>query len=81
MPAAACFPFNGMLAADAYLWTKYRDRDQLMEKFKQLTENLLTGGVVNMEKSATAPSSRIRIIKDVWIGSDALYQRRQQTKT
>jgi hypothetical protein len=31
-------PFNGMQAGDAYLWTKYRADDVLMEKFKVFTE-------------------------------------------
>ncbi len=31
-------PFNGMLAGDAYLWSKYRDDEALLEKFKEFTE-------------------------------------------
>ena len=65
-------PFNGMLAADAYLWTKYRDQDQLMEKFKQLTENRFDRrrGYYGKIGDRTVIKNT-RIIKDVWIGSDA----------
>ncbi len=31
-------PFNGMLPGDAWLWTRYRDDEVLMEKFKEFTE-------------------------------------------
>ena len=31
-------PFNGMLPGDAWLWSRYRDDDMLMKKFKQFTE-------------------------------------------
>jgi hypothetical protein len=31
-------PFNGMLPGDAYLWSKYRDDEPLMNKFKEFTE-------------------------------------------
>lgn len=31
-------PFNGMLPGDAYLWSKFRDDDALLEKFKLFTE-------------------------------------------
>ncbi|MEZ5028020.1 MAG: hypothetical protein R2765_04460 [Ferruginibacter sp.] len=29
-------PFNGMLAGDAWLWSKYRDDEELMRKFKRI---------------------------------------------
>jgi hypothetical protein len=32
--------FNGMLAADAYLWSKYRDHTELMQRFKELTDRM-----------------------------------------
>ncbi|BAV94691.1 DUF4954 family protein [Ichthyobacterium seriolicida] len=35
----AVLPFDGMLSADAYIWSKYRDRDVLMSKLKGLTNN------------------------------------------
>src|SRR5262245_35865514 len=31
-------PFNGMLPGDAWLWTKFRNDEDLMEKFKTFTE-------------------------------------------
>src|SRR3546814_1962771 len=31
-------PFEGMLAGDAYLWTKYRGDGQLMERFQEMVE-------------------------------------------
>src|SRR5215210_8077721 len=31
-------PFNGMQAGDAYLWTKFRDDEVLLQKFKEFTE-------------------------------------------
>ena len=31
-------PFNGMLPGDAWLWSRYRDDEALMKKFKQFTE-------------------------------------------
>lgn len=32
-------PFNGMLTSDAYLWSKYRDDKQLMDRLQEITEN------------------------------------------
>src|SRR5262249_28992771 len=31
-------PFSGMLPGDAWLWSKYRDDDTLLQKFKEFTE-------------------------------------------
>ncbi len=31
-------PFDGMIAADAYLWAKYRDDPKLLEKLAQITQ-------------------------------------------
>ncbi len=31
-------PFTGMLPGDAYLWSKYRDDDILLQRFKEMTE-------------------------------------------
>lgn len=33
-------PFVGMLTADAYIWSKFRDDQKLMEIFKKMTDNL-----------------------------------------
>ena len=32
-------PFNGMITADAYLWTKYRDDKLLQQKLQDITQN------------------------------------------
>ncbi|MEA1910122.1 MAG: DUF4954 family protein [Spirochaetota bacterium] len=32
-------PFNGMITADAWLWSKYRDDTVLQEKLKEITQN------------------------------------------
>jgi hypothetical protein len=65
-------PFNGMFAADAYLWSKYRGDHELMDRFRQLTENRFDKqrgyyGKVG-DRSVIKNTS---IIKDVWVGSDA----------
>jgi len=65
-------PFNGMLAGDAYLWSKYRDRKTLMQRFKEFAEKKFDKqrgyyGKVG-DRSVIKNTS---IIKDVWIGSDA----------
>jgi hypothetical protein len=65
-------PFIGMQPGDAYLWSKYRDDTELMEKFKELTEKKFDSqrgyyGKVG-DRSVIKNTS---IIKDVWIGSDA----------
>src|SRR5438477_4769933 len=31
-------PFSGMLPGDAYLWSKYRDDEMLLQRFKEFTE-------------------------------------------
>ncbi|MFN2456680.1 MAG: DUF4954 family protein [Chitinophagaceae bacterium] len=65
-------PFNGMLPGDAYLWSKYRNDDVLMQKFKEFTEK-------NFDKQRgyygkigdRTVIKNTSIIKDVWVGSDA----------
>lgn len=65
-------PFNGMLAADAWLWSKYRDHEVLLEKFKIFTENQfdVRRGYYGKVGDRTVIKN-CAIIKDVWIGSDA----------
>ena len=65
-------PFNGMQAGDAYLWTKYRDDDVLMEKFKAFTEKKFDRrrGYYGKVGDRTVIKNT-SIIKDAWIGSDA----------
>lgn len=65
-------PFSGMLAADAYLWSRYRNDLELMEKFKQFTSGLFSAahgeyGEIG-DRTVIKDSS---IIKDVKIGDDA----------
>ncbi|MEE8591388.1 MAG: DUF4954 family protein, partial [Spirochaetia bacterium] len=64
-------PFNGMLPADAYIWSRYRDEPQLIESFRELTDNLADSrrghyGIIG-DRSVIKNS---RLIKDTLIGSD-----------
>lgn len=65
-------PFSGMLAADAWLWSKYRDDEVLMEKFRDFTNQRFDRrrGYYGMIGDRTVIKNS-RIIKDAWIGSDA----------
>jgi hypothetical protein len=65
-------PFDGMLPGDAYLWSRYRDDEVLMEKFKGFTEKKFDNkrGYYGMIGDRTVIKNT-GIIKDVWIGSDA----------
>jgi NDP-sugar pyrophosphorylase family protein len=65
-------PFDGMLAGDAYLWSKYRDDDALLAKFTEFAEQRSDSergyyGVIG-ERTII---KNCRIIKDTKIGSDA----------
>lgn len=65
-------PFNGMLPGDAYLWSKYRDREGLMQQFKNFTQKTFDSkrGYYGKIGERTVIKN-CGIIKDVWIGSDA----------
>jgi len=65
-------PFNGMLPADAWLWSKYRDDEKLLEQFKIFTEKQFKKerGYYGKIGDRTVIKN-CAIIKDVWIGSDA----------
>jgi|CXWL01.1.fsa_nt_gi hypothetical protein len=65
-------PFNGMLASDAWLWSKYRDNEKLLQKFKEFTDNRFDTqrGYYGKIGDRTVIKN-CGIIKDVWIGSDA----------
>ena len=65
-------PFNGMLASDAWLWSKYRDDEKLLQKFKEFTDKRFDTqrGYYGKIGERTVIKNT-RIIKDVWIGSDA----------
>ncbi|MGV3656378.1 MAG: DUF4954 family protein [Chitinophagaceae bacterium] len=65
-------PFNGMLPGDAFLWSKYRDDETLMQRFKEFTEKKFDKqrGYYGKIGDRTVIKNT-SIIKDVWIGSDA----------
>ena len=65
-------PFNGMQPGDAYLWSKYRDDEELLNKLKDLTEKKFTTtrGFYGKVGSRTIIKNTASI-KDVWIGEDA----------
>ncbi|HEY9559850.1 MAG TPA: DUF4954 family protein, partial [Anseongella sp.] len=65
-------PFEGMLAGDAYLWTKYRDDGQLMERFQEMVEthNDPRRGFYGTVGDRTVVKN-CKIIKDAKIGTDA----------
>ena len=65
-------PFNGMLAGDAYLWSRYRDDEALMKKFKLFTEKRFDKqrGYYGKIGDGTVIKN-CGIIKDVWVGSEA----------
>jgi len=65
-------PFNGMLPGDAWLWSRYRDDEVLMKKFKQFTENQFDKkrGYYGKIGDGTVIKN-CGIIKDTWIGSEA----------
>lgn len=65
-------PFNGMLPADAWMWSKFRDDEQLLQQFKIFTEKQFKkerGFYGKIGDRTVIKNSAI--IKDVWIGSDA----------
>lgn len=65
-------PYNGMLAGDAWLWSKYRDDEKLMQKLKEFTDAKFDTqrGYYGKIGDRTVIKN-CKIIKDVWIGSDA----------
>lgn len=65
-------PFDGMRAGDAYLWSKFRDNEALMEKLKEFTDKKFPKqrGRYGTIGDRTVIKN-CRIIKDVLIGSDA----------
>jgi hypothetical protein len=65
-------PFNGMLPGDAWLWSRFRDDDTLQQAFKRFTDNQFDKrrGYYGQIGNRTVIKN-CRIIKDVWIGTDA----------
>ena len=68
-------PFNGMLAGDAWLWSKYRDDEALLNKFKEFTEKRFDKqrGYYGKIGDRTVIKN-CKIIKDVWVGTDAYFK-------
>jgi Domain of unknown function (DUF4954) len=65
-------PFNGMLPGDAFMWSKYRDDEKLLEQFKKFTQKELDEkrGYYGKIGQRTIIKN-CGILKDVWIGTDA----------
>jgi hypothetical protein len=65
-------PFNGMLPGDAWLWSRFRDDAALQDKFKEFTASAFDNrrGYYGKVGDRTVIKN-CKIIKDVWIGSDA----------
>jgi hypothetical protein len=65
-------PFDGMLPGDAYLWAKYIADDELIQRFKQFTDDKFDKkrGYYGLIGDRTVIKN-CKIIKDVLIGSDA----------
>ncbi len=65
-------PFNGMLPGDAWIWSRNRENEVLQEKLKEFTElkfDKLRGYYGKIGDRTVIKSCKI--IKDVWIGTDA----------
>ncbi|MCJ7544007.1 MAG: DUF4954 family protein [Phycisphaerae bacterium] len=65
----AVMPFDGMIAADAYIWAKYRDDDALIKKLGEITQKQFDSrrGYYGTVGDACVIKN-CRIIKDVKIG-------------
>jgi len=65
-------PFNGMLPGDAWLWSRFRGDEILQNKFKEFTEAKFDNrrGYYGKIGDRTVIKN-CKIIKDVWVGSDA----------
>ncbi|HEX5552839.1 MAG TPA: DUF4954 family protein [Chitinophagaceae bacterium] len=65
-------PFEGMLPGDAFLWSKYREDEPLLRKFRKFTENKFDPrrGYYGMVGDRSILKN-CKIIKDTNIGSDA----------
>ena len=65
-------PFDAMQTGDAWLWSRYRDDDKLMEQFKSFTEKQFDDlrGYYGTIGDRTVIKN-CRIIKDVKTGTDA----------
>ena len=65
-------PFDGMLAGDAYMWSKFRDKHALMAKFEEFTDKKFDKQRGHYGKVGDRTVIKnCKIIKDVLIGTDA----------
>jgi len=65
-------PFNGMLPGDAFMWAKYRDDEKMLTRFKEFTDkNFNTQRGYYGKIGDRTVIKNCKIIKDVWIGTDA----------
>jgi NDP-sugar pyrophosphorylase family protein len=66
------YPFNGMNCGDAYLWARFRDREELIHQFCRMTDALFDPrrGRYGMIGANSIVKSN-GIIKDVMIGQSA----------
>lgn len=65
----AVMPFDGMIAADAYLWATYREDGELLERFKEITQKQFDsrrGFYGTIGDQCVIKNSRI--VKDVKVG-------------
>ena len=65
-------PFNEMQAGDAWLWSKYRDDEKLLQKFREFTDKKFDTrrGYYGKIGDRTVIKN-CKIVKDTWIGTDA----------
>ena len=65
-------PFDGMIPADAWLWSKYRDDQVLIERLQEITETQFDSrrGYYGTIGDRTVIKNT-RILKDVKVGTDA----------
>lgn len=65
-------PFNEMQAGDAWLWSKYRDDEKLLQRFKEFTDKKFDTrrGYYGKIGDRTVIKN-CKIVKDTWIGTDA----------
>ncbi len=62
-------PFDGMIAADAYLWARYRDDRELMQRLKEITQQVVDprrGYYGTIGEGSVIKNCRI--LKDVKVG-------------
>ncbi|QEN09069.1 DUF4954 family protein [Oceanispirochaeta crateris] len=65
-------PYNGMTAGDAWIWSRFREREIIMDKLKLLTQRSFDNKRGYYGRIGTrSVLKHCRILKDVTIGSDA----------